>query len=42
VHDDMPCMDDDDLRRGKPSTHKQFDDATALLAGDALQSLAFD
>lgn len=41
VHDDMPCMDDDDLRRGKPSCHKQFDDATALLAGDALQSLAF-
>jgi farnesyl diphosphate synthase len=42
VHDDMPCMDDDDLRRGKPSTHKQYDDATALLAGDALQSLAFE
>lgn len=42
VHDDMPCMDDDDLRRGKPSCHKQFDDATALLVGDALQSLAFD
>jgi farnesyl diphosphate synthase len=42
VHDDMPCMDDDDLRRGKPSTHKQFGDATALLAGDALQSLAFE
>jgi farnesyl diphosphate synthase len=42
IHDDMPCMDDDDLRRGKPSTHKQFDDATALLAGDALQSLAFE
>jgi farnesyl diphosphate synthase len=41
VHDDLPCMDDDDLRRGKPSCHKQFDDATALLAGDALQSLAF-
>jgi farnesyl diphosphate synthase len=41
VHDDMPCMDDDDLRRGKPSCHKQFDDATALLVGDALQSLAF-
>ncbi len=41
VHDDMPCMDDDDLRRGKPSTHKQYDDATALLVGDALQSLAF-
>jgi farnesyl diphosphate synthase len=42
VHDDMPCMDDDDLRRGKPSTHKQYDDATALLTGDALQSLAFE
>ena len=42
VHDDMPCMDDDDLRRGKPSTHRQFGDATALLAGDALQSLAFE
>jgi len=41
VHDDMPCMDDDDLRRGKPSCHKQFDDATALLVGDALQTLAF-
>ncbi len=41
AHDDMPCMDDDDLRRGKPSCHKQFDDATALLVGDALQSLAF-
>lgn len=42
VHDDMPCMDDDDLRRGKPSCHKAYDDATALLVGDALQSLAFD
>ena len=42
VHDDMPCMDDDDLRRGKPSCHKQFDDATALLVGDALQTLAFE
>jgi farnesyl diphosphate synthase len=42
VHDDMPCMDDDDLRRGKPSCHKQFDDATALLVGDSLQTLAFD
>ncbi|KQT43991.1 MULTISPECIES: polyprenyl synthetase family protein [unclassified Methylophilus] len=41
VHDDMPCMDDDDLRRGKPSCHKQYGDATALLVGDALQSLAF-
>lgn len=42
VHDDMPCMDDDDLRRGKPSCHKAYDDATALLVGDALQSLAFE
>ncbi len=42
VHDDMPCMDNDDLRRGKPSCHKQYDDATALLVGDAMQSLAFD
>lgn len=41
VHDDMPCMDNDDLRRGKPSCHKQYDDATALLVGDALQALAF-
>lgn len=41
VHDDMPCMDDDDLRRGKPSCHKRYDDATALLVGDALQTLAF-
>jgi farnesyl diphosphate synthase len=41
VHDDMPCMDDDDLRRGKPSCHKAYDDATALLVGDALQTLAF-
>lgn len=41
VHDDMPCMDDDDLRRGKPSTHKKYGDAVALLVGDALQSLAF-
>lgn len=41
VHDDMPCMDNDDTRRGKPSCHKQYDDATALLVGDALQSLAF-
>jgi len=41
VHDDMPCMDDDNLRRGKPSCHKQYDDATALLVGDSLQSLAF-
>lgn len=41
VHDDLPAMDDDDLRRGKPSCHKAFGDATAILAGDALQSLAF-
>ena len=41
VHDDLPCMDDDDLRRGKPTTHKQYGDAVALLVGDALQSLAF-
>ncbi len=41
VHDDMPAMDDDDLRRGKPTCHKQFSEATALLTGDALQSLAF-
>ena len=42
IHDDLPAMDDDDLRRGKPSCHKQFDEATAILAGDALQSLAFE
>ncbi len=42
VHDDLPAMDDDDLRRGKPTTHKAFDEAYAILAGDALQSLAFD
>jgi farnesyl diphosphate synthase len=41
VHDDLPCMDDDVLRRGKPTAHVQFGEATALLAGDALQSLAF-
>ncbi|HLX29607.1 MAG TPA: farnesyl diphosphate synthase [Casimicrobiaceae bacterium] len=41
VHDDLPCMDDDTLRRGKPTCHVAFDVATALLAGDALQSLAF-
>ena len=41
IHDDMPCMDDDVLRRGKPTCHVEFDEATALLAGDALQSLAF-
>jgi farnesyl diphosphate synthase len=42
VHDDLPAMDDDDLRRGKPTCHKQFDEATAILAGDALQALAFE
>ncbi len=42
VHDDLPCMDDDDLRRGKPSTHRAFDEATAILAGDALQTRAFE
>lgn len=42
VHDDMPIMDNDDLRRGRPTCHKAYDDATALLVGDALQSLAFD
>ena len=42
VHDDLPAMDNDDLRRGKPSTHKAFDEATAILAGDALQTRAFE
>ena len=42
IHDDLPAMDDDDLRRGRPSCHKAFDDATAILAGDALQALAFE
>lgn len=42
VHDDLPCMDDDDLRRGKPTTHIAFDEATAVLAGDALQTTAFE
>lgn len=42
VHDDLPCMDDDDLRRGKPTVHKAFDEATALLAGDGLLTLAFE
>lgn len=42
VHDDLPAMDDDALRRGKPTVHVEFDEATALLAGDALQSLAFE
>ncbi|MGH8329960.1 MAG: polyprenyl synthetase family protein, partial [Pseudomonas sp.] len=41
VHDDLPAMDDDDLRRGQPTTHKAFDEACAILAGDGLQSLAF-
>jgi len=41
VHDDMPCMDNDELRRGKPTCHVQYDEATALLVGDSLQSLAF-
>ena len=42
VHDDLPAMDDDDLRRGKPTCHRAFDEATAILAGDALQTLAFE
>jgi len=42
IHDDLPAMDDDELRRGKPTVHVQFDEATAILAGDALQSLAFE
>lgn len=42
VHDDMPCMDDDALRRGKPTVHVEYDEATALLTGDALQTLAFE
>jgi geranylgeranyl diphosphate synthase, type II len=42
VHDDLPAMDDDDLRRGRATTHRQFDEATAILAGDALQALAFE
>ena len=42
IHDDLPSMDDDDLRRGQPSCHRQFDEATAILAGDALQALAFE
>ena len=41
VHDDLPCMDDDDLRRGRPTVHRKWDEATAVLAGDALQTLAF-
>ena len=42
IHDDLPAMDDDDLRRGKPTCHKAFDEATAILAGDALQALAYE
>ena len=42
VHDDLPCMDDDELRRGKPTLHKKFNESTAVLAGDALQTLAFN
>jgi farnesyl diphosphate synthase len=42
IHDDLPCMDDDDMRRGKPTVHKVFDEATAVLAGDALHALAFE
>ena len=42
VHDDLPCMDDDDLRRGRPTVHKAYDEATALLVGDALQTHAFE
>ncbi|HEX5420523.1 MAG TPA: farnesyl diphosphate synthase [Gammaproteobacteria bacterium] len=42
IHDDLPAMDDDDLRRGRPTTHRAFDEATAILTGDALQALAFE
>jgi farnesyl diphosphate synthase len=42
VHDDLPCMDDDDLRRGRPTVHRAYDEATAVLAGDALHALAFE
>lgn len=42
IHDDLPCMDDDNLRRGKPTVHRAFDEATAILAGDALHALAFE
>jgi farnesyl diphosphate synthase len=42
VHDDLPCMDDDDMRRGQPTVHRKWDEATAVLAGDALQTLAFE
>ena len=42
IHDDLPCMDDDDFRRGKPTNHKVYGEAVAVLAGDALQTLAFE
>src|SRR5246127_2870847 len=42
VHDDLPAMDDDDMRRGRPTCHKAYDEATAVLVGDALQALAFE
>jgi farnesyl diphosphate synthase len=42
IHDDLPCMDDDDMRRGKPTVHKAFGEATAVLAGDSLHALAFE
>ena len=42
IHDDLPCMDDDDMRRGRPTLHRAYDEATAVLAGDALQTAAFD
>ena len=42
IHDDLPCMDDDDLRRGRPTVHKAYDEATAVLAGDSLHALAFE
>src|SRR6056297_2285533 len=42
VHDDLPCMDNDDLRRGRPTVHRKWDDATAILVGDALQTFAFE
>ena len=42
IHDDLPCMDDDDMRRGRPTLHKEYDEATAVLAGDALQTAAFE
>lgn len=42
IHDDLPCMDDDDMRRGKPTVHKAYDEASAVLAGDGLQALAFE